>query len=240
MAPTKNTKTSSNATTPSKPKSSTHVADPNPTPAYADQSSSRLMTIPREIRNMIYLFVFCDSIDNVREPLGYDQKAEVVTAEAPIRVPLHQSSPPSKGTILACRELHSELKRMYIAAYRAYWSNNRFVYDAQRLESCHVVLADEDVQHIQQFCLVLRYPQNYYLHVVFENGQWDSFLAPANGRIFGLDDPGSYGVWFECQSILKSAVAGFMKSIAITSGFRDPRDGRGLTRDMLLDISMHK
>jgi hypothetical protein len=67
MAPTKRNKTSANTTTPKKLKSSTHVADPNSVSVYADQSSSRLMALPKEIRNNIYTSVFCDNIDHICE-----------------------------------------------------------------------------------------------------------------------------------------------------------------------------
>jgi len=108
MAPIKHTKTSSTAATPSELKSSIHVADPNSAPVYADQSRSRLMTLPKEIRNIIFTYVFCDNIDHVHEPIKYepcDSELKTVMADVPIRVRLDESSPPSKDTILACREL---------------------------------------------------------------------------------------------------------------------------------------
>ena len=235
MAPTHQTKMSSSTTTPSKPKSSIHVADPNSAPAlYADQSGSRLMSLPKELRNKIYTLVFCDNIDRVREPIRYDWKVEAVVADAPARVNLDSSSPPSKGAILACRELYEEMKGMYVAAYRIYWSDNRFVYDAGLLGTASVLPANKDLQHVQQFCLVLHRLSDYYVHIVFEGGKWDSWLLPAGDRILGFKD---FGVWFLNQGALKDAVTEYMASLATTWSSLDPRAGRGLTREMLEGVA---
>lgn len=237
MAPNKQTETSSTIAISSNPKSPTHVADLNSSPTYADQSRSRLMTIPKEIRNIIYDFVFCDNIDLVREPIKYDWEVEAVAADAPTRVNLDLASPPSKGTILACRELYEEMKEMYAAAYRAYWSDNRFAYDAGRLDAASVLPADKDLQHIRHFCFVLRRLPNYCIHITFERGRWDSWLLPADGRILGLNE---FGGWFLNQGILKNAVAGYMVSVATLWSSLDPGAGRGLTRRMLRDISVNE
>ena len=194
------------------------------------------MTIPKEIRNMIYDFVFCDNIVPVREPIKYDWEVEAVVADAPARVNLDLASPPSKGTILACRELYEEMKEMYAAAYRAYWSDNRFIYDVGRLDAASVLPADKDLQNVQHFCFVLRRRPNYYVHIVFEEGKWDSWLLPVGGRILG---PNEFGGWLLNQAILKNAVAGYMASVATFWSSLDPRASRGLTRRMLRDISVN-
>jgi hypothetical protein len=234
MAPTKRNKTSANTTTPKKPKSSTHVADPNSVSVYADQSSSRLMTLPKEIRNIIYTYVFCDNIEHVCEPIRYDWNVEAVIADAPTRIHLDQSSPPSKGTIMACRELYSEMREMHAAAYRAYWSDNRFIYDVGRLGPSPGLPANKDLQHIEQFCLVLRHFEDYYVHLVFEGGKWDSWLLPVGDKILGSGD---FGVWFVNQGALKGAVTDYMATVASHWCSLDPRTGRGLTYEMLRDVS---
>lgn len=200
MAPTKRSKTLANTTTPKKPKSSTHVVDPNPNPAYADQSSSRLMTLPKEIRNIIYTYVFCDNIDYVREPVRYDAEGNAVMSDVPRSVHLDQSSPPSKETILACRELYSDMKEMHAAAYREYWSNNRFIYGVQHLGAARIRPAGNNLQRVQQFCLMIRDLRvEYHLHIAFEGGSWDSWLLPEDDRVLEFHDPRS---WTEIQSTL--------------------------------------
>lgn len=197
------------------------------------------MTLPKEIRNIIYMFVFCDDLDHVCEPVRYmlrTLESKVVMADVPTRVYLDKSSPPSKGTILACRELYDEMKGMQAAAYRAYWSNNRFVYDAGRLEAQSVLPADKDLQHVQQFCLVLRGLPKYEVHIVFEGGKWDSWLLPANGRILGSDN---FGILFLNQRVLKKSVTEYMASVAPMWASSDPRAGRGLTCQMLQDLSVN-
>jgi hypothetical protein len=151
MISTKQTKTLSNALTPPKPKSSTHVADPNSAPAYADQSSSRLMTLPKEIRNDIYTYVFCDNIDRVNAPIKYDREGKAVMADAPAPVHLVRFLPPPKESILACRQLYSEMKGMYTAAYRAYWSDNWFICNARQFLPNSEYPPDKDMQHIRNF-----------------------------------------------------------------------------------------
>lgn len=190
------------------------------------------MTIPKEIRNKIYMYVFCDHTEYVREPIRYDWDVEAVIADAPVRVPLDQTPPQSKETILACRQLHEEMKEMQAAANRAYWSNKRFIYDAGQLN--HRFPADKDLQHIQQFCLVLRHLPNYYIHLVFEGGKWEAWFLPVGDRILGTDD---FGLWLMNQDHVKDAVAEYMASKANDWTDFDPSEGHGLTCEMLQDIS---
>lgn len=210
------------------------VPSPPPTPVYADQSASRLMTLPKEIRNSIYTSVFCDNIESVRDPVRYYRDPEVVVAAAPTRISLSRSSPPSKGAILACRELYSEMKGMHAAAYRAHWSSNLFVYNDRRQNTRYCLPADRDLRHMQQFCLVPRHLLGYHIHIVFEEGKWESWLLPADGRVFGSDQ---IGVWTEGQRMLKRVVARYMVPTASTNGSSlDPRTGHGLTHEMLRGI----
>jgi hypothetical protein len=233
MISTKQTKTSSNALTPPKPKSSTHVADPNSAPAYADQSSSRLMTLPKEIRNDIYTYVFCDNIDRVNAPIKYDREGKAVMADAPAPVHLVRFLPPPKESILACRQLYSEMKGMYTAAYRAYWSDNWFICNARQFLPNSEYPPDKDMQHIRHFCLLLRLAQECYLHLVFQGGEWECSLLPVDGRVLAFHD---LDFWLDCECFLKSAVAACIASIPVTWDSFDPREGRGLTWDMILVI----
>jgi len=91
-----------------------------------------------------------------------------------------------------------------------------------------------NLQHIQQFCLLLDCLKDYYLHVVFEGGHWKSWLLPVDGNILE-----SHGLrtWLEGQLTLKRAVA---SRLAITGAPLDPRMGRDLTRTMLRGISNNK
>ncbi|GAB7335850.1 hypothetical protein MBLNU13_g08116t2 [Cladosporium sp. NU13] len=155
--------------------------------------------------------VSCDNVDHALGPIRYDLEVEAVVADASTRVNLDLSSPPAKGTILACRELYNEMNVMYVAAYRAYWLNNRFVHDAARLEPMPVLPANKDLQHMEQ------------------EESWDSWLLPAGDRIFGFKD---FGVWSLNQGALKDAVSEYMASLVTTWNSLDPRAGRGLTREM--------
>ena len=121
---------------------------------------------------------------------------------------------------------------MQAAVSRAYWSRDRFVFDAGQFIS--VLPADRDVQYVQRFCLVLRHLPNYHVHIVFERGKWDSWILPVGGRILGVDN---LGLGFMIQDHLKDAVAEYMESKASNCTALDPRLGRSLTCKMLREIS---
>jgi hypothetical protein len=135
---------------------------------------------------------------------------------------------------MVCRELYSEMKEMYAAAYRAYWSENHFIYDVGSSVPARSFPADREIQHIQEFSLSLPYLQDFYLHVIFEGGEWDSWLLPTDGKTLESSDTIA---WVWCQGVFKGAVTKYMGAIATTRDPLDPRVGRGFIRNMLGDAS---
>jgi hypothetical protein len=99
---------------------------------FADQSQARLMTVPRELRDMIYGHVFYYNTDDRKasiKPKGEDADPKNKSPyPLPSRILLERTAPPSKEVILPCRELYLEMRQLYIAAYRAYWTNNQFAF----------------------------------------------------------------------------------------------------------------
>jgi hypothetical protein len=98
---------------------------------FADQSQSRLMTIPRELRDMIYGYVVDYNIDTRKtETKSNEEEAdpEHRSFYSPSRIQLEATAPPSRDAILPCRQLYLEMRKLHIAAYRAYWTNNRFTF----------------------------------------------------------------------------------------------------------------
>jgi hypothetical protein len=96
---------------------------------YADQSQSRLMNIPRELRDMIYGYVFDYNIGARKtaiKPKGKEADPDDRSYYLPSRIQLEETAPPSKEAILPCRGLHLEMRKTQISGNRHYWTNNRF------------------------------------------------------------------------------------------------------------------
>lgn len=96
---------------------------------FADQSQSRLMTIPRELRIMIYGYVFDYNIDARKKRINIKDEEADSENKSPYLTPkirLEKTAPPSKEVILPCRELYLEMRNMQVSAYRHYWTHNRF------------------------------------------------------------------------------------------------------------------
>ncbi|KAK3623563.1 hypothetical protein LTR56_021526 [Elasticomyces elasticus] len=79
----------------------------------ATSQTSTLLTIPPEMRNVIYELVF--SVD--RRGL----------------VDLIDSAPPSKSILLTCREIYTEAAKMHKHAYQDYWRSTPFSLATKRL-----------------------------------------------------------------------------------------------------------
>jgi hypothetical protein len=80
---------------------------------FADKSQSRLMTTPRELRNMIYGYVFDYNIDNLEittKSNGEEADPEHKSSHPQLRIQLEETAPPLKDAISACRQLYSEMR----------------------------------------------------------------------------------------------------------------------------------
>lgn len=210
----------------------------------ADQSQSRLMTLPRELRNKIYEFVFCDNSTYVHEPIAYEwdfgdlnndyyYKFRAEKAHLPRAVRLDYTTPPSKDYILPCRALYYEMKHMQAVAYCDYWIDNRFLYSDAEMLDLAALPADKDMTRIEEFVLVLH--PKYNLRIVFEDLEWGFWLLPADGKMRRIVDIAPH--WFMGQDGVQDAVLDYLMSIASSSLARDPRAGQGFNREMIVAIS---
>lgn len=130
-------------------------------PRVADQSRSKLMTIPRELRDIIYGYVYDYNPKKETKSKGRDINHDDRVSSLPDRIPLERTAPPSKDAIMPCRELYLEMRRMQIAAYRRYWTNNRFTFsfagDATYNRwlctqgQCPSTQALQDLSHVDRF-----------------------------------------------------------------------------------------
>lgn len=201
------------------------------------------MTLPQELRNRIYDYVFADSITYAREPIKYDWevKAELntETAYVPARIRLDETAPPTKDALLPCRQLYSEMKEMQATAFREYWSTNRFIYSVAEMGPAvggkRPVPAQVKMQHIHHFSLLIK--DDYFLDIVLAGGLWESRLLPTHGRALGFGD---MGIWLisqgETSDEVRENLISFAKSP--TRCTLDPRTGQGLTERMLRTISL--
>lgn len=206
------------------------------------------MNLPGELRNRIYEFVLCDNSAYAHEAIAYrfvddivsqfgitwDSKPEAETAYVPQTIRLECATPPSKGYILPCRQLYCEMQQMYVAAYRSYWTANRFLYDPLEVSwDASNLPADKDMKRIREFLIDL--DPDYRLRIVSDGLGWRSWLLPDASVVhrfynFGTD------AWLAQESI-KGAVGDFLPSKFTLRPEGNPYMGQGLTRDMIATIS---
>lgn len=179
------------------------------------QSSNTLLTIAQELRNTIFEYVFCDNIDKVYEQVveqirndpGNDKTHAVFTIRVPARIRLDKASPPSKIPLLVCRQLYTEMRQMYRAAYRAYWHSNRFLCSPadqrqralrRRTSRPRTLPQPLDLWHISHFTFPLH--GIYYMEVAWGGRRWTVRLVSACGETpadHALDAWDLAQEWFE-------------------------------------------
>lgn len=230
---------------------STPVAAIAQSTMFADQSRSRLMTLPKELRNKIYEFVFCDNLsyahevianqwslgpshstpDSVSSPTFTTEtwKFNTELAHVPCLVRLDETSPPSKQPTLPCRQIHSEMKQMYIAAYRSYWTANRFLYIDAEMSKPARLPAEKNMQRIREFHLAVS--SEYNLRVVLEDSKWTTWLLAADGGDLSFHTAQQ---WTDAHRRAQDVVT---RELASKGPTRDPRSGRGLTRRKVAALS---
>ena len=96
---------------------------------FADQSQCKFMTIPRELRIMIYAYVYeyrPDTQNTSTKHRDEDADRQAEDSHLAANISLAETAPPTKDAILPCRELYMEMRKIQIAAYRKYWTKNRF------------------------------------------------------------------------------------------------------------------
>lgn len=170
-----------------------HAATPN----FADQSQSTLMTLPRELRNQIFGYVFWDNVDWARKEVRHEGVVGTKAENVPDRISFDSASPPSKDSILPCRQLYCEMKQMQAAAYRDYWSSNRFLYTPA--SGMRTVPSADDVRHMQHISLpaIGREVGLHFIDLVFKEAKWGAWLLPPDRPFLESDDiDGDHCSWF--------------------------------------------
>lgn len=142
----------------------------------AAQPCPLLDKLPPELRSTIYDFVVASRTTEARESDMID---------------LTKHTPPDKALLVTCRQIYNEAKKVYVTAYRAYWTDNRFrFYRAQSIGPREVKiitcsLRERDLQHIRHLELVRDEPsqplgscyETYAFRLVDARGLWLSKYA---------------------------------------------------------------
>lgn len=230
---------------------STPVATIAQATMFADQSRSLLMTLPRELRNKIYEFVFCDSLTYTHEVISNQWSLTTSdfatdtasfptlvadmweftadTAHVSQLIRLDETKPPSKDSILPCRELYSEMKGMHAVAYRSYWTSNRFLYVDAEMSNTTALPEEKNMEHIHTFHFAVS--SGYHICITFEDSKWTTQLLSADGLDLSFHSPERL---INAQNVVQDAVA---ECLALEAYTLDPRAGRGLTLDVVAALS---
>lgn len=142
------------------------------------------MSLPQELRNRIYEYVFADNIIWSVEPVKYDWDTGVEKALVPAKIRIDQTRPPNKDPILPCRQLYAEMGAMQAAAYRGYWTNNRFACPHAGLSARdfrqYTFPDDRTIAHIRHFSFL--FDGRLIIDLTSEHGRWNPRVLPAAGH----------------------------------------------------------
>jgi hypothetical protein len=165
---------------------------------FADQSHSRLMTIPQELRNMIYGYVYeniTDTQKTATKSKGEELDHEAEVCCPPTGISIAEIASPTKDAILPCRELYMEMKKMQKSAYRAYWTENQFDFEFSPMMDFSPMIADgwfddppsdEDLEHIHHFSSSMG--RRHMFDLIFELGRWRARVFPFVGKSLEPED----------------------------------------------------
>lgn len=127
-----------------------------------------LFSIPPELREQIYLFVFSPSTDDA-------QPIDVLEAE-----------PPNSAVLRACKQLNAEARHFYRVAYRDYWTSSSFILNYHSTGHMGNDLVNKallphkfDISHITDLRVVTHDSKPWTL--VHPNGGWR--VTMSDGRI---------------------------------------------------------
>jgi hypothetical protein len=117
-----------------------------------------LLSIPQELRDKIFSYVYntFDADDTVFLRFKTPDQAGVEWNDAP----------PTKNALLVCKQIHAEQKKVQAAAYRRFWTVQKFIVmvgNCSTRKRLHLV-TKTDLQHICR--LVFHYSDYHYTYVL--------------------------------------------------------------------------
>lgn len=191
---------------------------------------------------MIYEYVFADNIAYAREPIEYDWELKTELnpemAYVPARIRLDKTAPPTKDAIMPCRQLYCEMKAMQVAAFRKYWSTNRFVYVTADMVALnfnqHRMPHHVSMEHIKHFSLL--FDPRFLFESVFGDRGWTYRLLPA------VDDQllaaRHRDIWLTCENALSNAAVHCLRGFVMRHSM-SLLTGEGLTSDIVRGFIRH-
>ncbi|KAK3617667.1 hypothetical protein LTR56_025134 [Elasticomyces elasticus] len=112
---------------------------------------TRFLTIPPEIRNQIYDFVFKPGVGAVA---------------------LLDARPPSKALPLLCRKIYNEVQFLHKAAYRAYWRDTQFTISPTTSPRSKMICTHADAASIRHINFKATLNDESRVYERWADGQW--------------------------------------------------------------------
>lgn len=139
--------------------------------------SCSLLTLPAEIRNIIYEFSFAGDVMSVHDVLS----SRVLTLPAAVRnrvynfyltrpasseedgnwIDVFATRHPRKDLLSTCRKVYKEARGMYKASYRSHWTSNKFLIQDDRLSTRTAMvqnlklLSAQDLQYAHRLRIIM-------------------------------------------------------------------------------------
>lgn len=169
------------------------------------RSPPTLLNIPQELRDQIFAHVYGpadpNAIVDLRIVPCYTESDDTLVVQAGTL--LHQESPPTKGSLLICRQLYTEMKQAHATAYRQFWSSQHFhitttrayILDKLRLAS------EVDLRHIRTLVFAPAVNRRLKLQITFCFGTSSTWSVMLERSAKSRAQPGDEVPWHltECS-----------------------------------------
>jgi hypothetical protein len=210
----------------------------------AERSSPTLLSLPPELRNAIFSYVYGKAVANHIILIRFQSGRAGVESDM---------APPNKDPLLICRQVYDETKKMQAAAYRRYWAVQKFLIIADRDTERDLHLATKaDLQHIRHLA-VHRYfarPEKYTALISFHySATFGWSVSMKSSRPQQARSGGSSLPWYmaKCTNMIlflqslkfmmdtlheNQGSSGHLKASTV-----NPRVGRGLDADEMHQLS---
>ncbi|KAK4619479.1 hypothetical protein CLAFUW4_10788 [Fulvia fulva] len=112
-----------------------------PTDFLENSMGSRLLSLPAELRNIIYELTFTTD---------YDDDEKIRHSRTSRHIDLITTKPPSKMLLCTCRQIYDEAHLIHRTQYRKFWSSGKFLLDLgpARSDNGYTVRLRPDVDHV--------------------------------------------------------------------------------------------
>lgn len=224
------------------------IYSPQITMDIADRGSLTLLSIPPELRNTIFSYVYGRATANHIILLRFKSGRAGVESD---------KVPPNKDSLLICRQIYNETKEMQAAAYRRYWTVQNFLIIADRDTKKDLHLATKaDLQHICHLAVhrYFSYPKKYTALISFHYSAALAWTVSMKSSRPQQAIPGEILPWYvvKCSESIEfsQTLKRMMNTLHEDQGANgyldeatvDPRAGRGLDADEMhqLPLSVRK